>query len=133
MSQPTANPQPRDATPPSALLLWSPRPVSSSSLPWFLRLLRLLSPISLGLASAVPSPLLPSPLLVLQVSPPHSPSPEGSPVDEDGNDENAEQGDAAHQRQRLEDGEVGCGREFELQQETFWLDSRRENLLTVHQ
>lgn len=125
---------PRDATPPSVLLLlWSPRPVSSSSLPWFLRLLRLFPPISLGFASAVPSPLFPSLLLVLQVSQTHSPSPEGSPVDEDGDSEDAEQGDAAHQCQCLEDGKVGCGREFGLQQETFWLDSRRKNLLTVNQ
>lgn len=38
-----------------------------------------------------------------------------APVYEDGDDQDAEQGQAAHQSQRLQDGEVGCGTEFELQ------------------
>lgn len=87
--------------------------------------------------STRPAPLgsLPPPRpFVLQVSQPRSPlSPQGSPVYEEGDDQNAKQGEAAHQSQHLQGGKVVCRRESELQQERFGLDSRRKNLLIVNQ
>lgn len=124
-------------SPPSPWALL-PLPVSSL-LPCVLRLFSLFSPAAFPCcACTLPAFTLhpcrlPRVWLVLQVSQPHSPpSPQGSPVYEDGDGQDAEQREAAYQRQHLQGGKVGCGR-VRVAARKSSVRQREEGLLTVSQ